>query len=158
MASSPAVSGVTGRLNFTDDPALALTDADFVFLCVGTPLGPDGAADLSQLESAIQSLAPYLRAGVVIVNKSTVPVGSGNWTRTVLEDALQKDRQLEVLVSATSVALPGCPNWSGDPGYDPRNEPLSNLGCANAFNLGLMVADPQDLSTGNADGTGRCDP
>ena len=51
-------------------------------------------------------------------------------------------------MSATSVALPGCPDWSRDPGYDPRNEPLSNLGCANAFNLGLMVADPRDLSTG----------
>ena len=84
----------TGRLQFTDNPGQALSDADFVFLCVGTPPGPDGSPDLAQLETAIQSLAPYLRAGAVIVNKSTVPVGSGNWTRTVLEDALQGDRQL----------------------------------------------------------------
>ncbi len=83
----------TGRLQFTDIPEQALADADFVFLCVGTPPGPDGAPDLTQLEGAIQSLAPYLRAGAVIVNKSTVPVGSGNWTRTILEDALTGSRQ-----------------------------------------------------------------
>lgn len=83
----------TGRLRFTDDPAEALSDADFVFLCVGTPPGLDGSPDLSQLQSAIQSLGPYLRAGAVIINKSTVPVGSGNWTRTILEDALEGNRQ-----------------------------------------------------------------
>ncbi|MCG7592778.1 UDP-glucuronate decarboxylase [Mycobacterium sp. PSTR-4-N] len=83
-----------GRLRFTDKPDEALVDADFVFLCVGTPPGADGSPDLTQLESAIQSLAPYVRAGVVIVNKSTVPVGSGNWTRTILEDALQGNRHL----------------------------------------------------------------
>jgi len=84
----------TGRLRFTDNPADALADAEFVFLCVGTPPGPDGSPDLTQLESAIQSLAPHLRSNAVIVNKSTVPVGSGNWTRTILEDALEGNRQL----------------------------------------------------------------
>jgi nucleotide sugar dehydrogenase len=84
----------TGRLRFTDRPADALVDADFVFLCVGTPPGADGTPDLAQLESAIQSLAPYLRSNVVIVNKSTVPVGSGNWTRAILEDALEGNPHL----------------------------------------------------------------
>jgi nucleotide sugar dehydrogenase len=46
------------------------------------------------LENAIQSLAPHLRAEAVIVNKSTVPVGAGNWTRTILEDALEGNREL----------------------------------------------------------------
>ena len=96
----------TGRLRFTDRPAEALADADFVFLCVGTPSGPDGSPDLTQLESAIQSLAPYLRADVVIVNKSTVPVGSGNWTRTILEEALPGNRQLSFHV----VSNPGVPS------------------------------------------------
>lgn len=84
----------SGRLRFTDNPSEALSNADFVFLCVGTPPGPDGAPDLSQLESAIESLAPHMRADAVIVNKSTVPVGSGNWTRTILEDALEGNREL----------------------------------------------------------------
>jgi len=82
------------RLKFTDQPAEALSDAEFVFLCVGTPPGPDGSPDLKQLESAIQSLAPYLRDDVVIINKSTAPVGSGNWARTVLEDALEGNRTM----------------------------------------------------------------
>lgn len=99
----------SGRLRFTDDPADALTDADFVFLCVGTPPGPDGSPDLTQLESAIQSLAPYMRAGVVIVNKSTVPVGSGNWTHTILEDALEGIRQLSFhVVSNPEFLREGC--------------------------------------------------
>jgi UDPglucose 6-dehydrogenase len=84
----------SGRLRFTDNPADALPEADYVFLCVGTPPGPDGAPNLEQLEDAIQSLASYLRPGAVIVNKSTVPVGSGNWTRTILEDALLGNRDL----------------------------------------------------------------
>lgn len=99
----------TGRLRFTDSPAEALTDADFVFLCVGTPPGLDGSPDLSQLESAIQSLAPFLRPGVVIVNKSTVPVGSGNWTRTILEDALEGNRELNFhVVSNPEFLREGC--------------------------------------------------
>jgi UDPglucose 6-dehydrogenase len=84
----------TGLLRFTDKPSEALCDADYVFLCVGTPPGVDGSPDLLQLESAIQSLAPHLRAEAVIVNKSTVPVGSGNWTRAILEDALEENRDL----------------------------------------------------------------
>jgi UDPglucose 6-dehydrogenase len=99
----------TGRLRFTDRPAEALSDAEFVFLCVGTPPGRDGAPDLSQLENAIQSLAPYLRTDVVIVNKSTVPVGSGNWTRTILEDALEGNRRLAFhVVSNPEFLREGC--------------------------------------------------
>ena len=99
----------TDRLRFTDRPAEALSDADFVFLCVGTPPGPDGSPDLSQLEGAIQSLAPYLRAGAVIVNKSTVPVGSGCWTRTILEDALEGNRELAFhVVSNPEFLREGC--------------------------------------------------
>lgn len=88
----------SGRLGFTDDVAEALQEAEYVFLCVGTPPGPDGSPDLEQLESAIGSLAPHLHPGVVIVNKSTVPVGSGNWTRTILEDALLGNRELQFAV------------------------------------------------------------
>jgi nucleotide sugar dehydrogenase len=99
----------TGRLRFTDRAAEALSDADFVFLCVGTPPGAEGAPDLTQLENAIQSLAPYLDAGVVLVNKSTVPVGSGCWTRTILEDALEGNRELSFhVVSNPEFLREGC--------------------------------------------------
>lgn len=51
------------------------------------------------------------------------------------------------------VVLPGCPDWSRDLAFDARNLPMPNLGCANAVNLGLMIADPSDLVR-----TGRLDP
>ncbi|MFG1930088.1 UDP-glucuronate decarboxylase [Mycobacterium sp. NPDC048908] len=99
----------TGRLRFTDNAAEALTGADFVFLCVGTPPAQDGSPDLSQLESAIRSMAPHLETGAVIVNKSTVPVGSGHWTRTVLEDALEGNRELSFhVVSNPEFLREGC--------------------------------------------------
>ncbi|WP_308194497.1 UDP-glucuronate decarboxylase [Pseudonocardia kujensis] len=83
----------TGRLKFTDEPAKALADADFVFLCVGTPQSASGLPDLVQIEEAVTSLAPHLRPNSVVINKSTVPVGLGNWARTMLEDALPPDRR-----------------------------------------------------------------
>ncbi len=66
----------TGRLSFTTDASEAATEADFVFLCVPTPQGADGAADLRYLKQAASQIAPHLRAGAVVVTKSTVPVGS----------------------------------------------------------------------------------
>jgi UDPglucose 6-dehydrogenase len=83
----------TGRLRFTHEPEDALKDADFVFLCVGTPPSASGMPDLTQVEDAVQTLAPYLRANSVVINKSTVPVGWGDWTRTMLEESLPRDRQ-----------------------------------------------------------------
>ena len=65
-----------GRLSFTTDPAEAVGGADFVFLCVPTPQGPDGAADLRFVEEAAGQIAPHLKPGAIVVNKSTVPVGS----------------------------------------------------------------------------------
>ena len=65
-----------GRLMFTTDVASAVKDADVVFLCVPTPEGMDGSADLSYIQTATRTLSPLLRSGAVVVNKSTVPVGS----------------------------------------------------------------------------------
>jgi UDPglucose 6-dehydrogenase len=66
----------SGRLSFTTDVAEAAVHADFVFLCVPTPQGADGAADLRFVEQASSQIAPHLKAGAVVVTKSTVPVGS----------------------------------------------------------------------------------
>ena len=65
-----------GRLTFTLDTAKAVSDAGIVFLCVPTPSSPDGSADLSFIEAAAASIASLLPAEAVVVNKSTVPVGS----------------------------------------------------------------------------------
>ncbi len=65
-----------GRLRFVTGATAAVADAEFVFLCVPTPQGDDGSADLSFVESVAAEIAPHLASGAVIVNKSTVPVGS----------------------------------------------------------------------------------
>ena len=65
-----------GLLTFTTDVVSAVKDAEVVFLCVPTPEGADGSADLSYIQTAARTLAPLLLSGAVVVNKSTVPVGS----------------------------------------------------------------------------------
>jgi UDPglucose 6-dehydrogenase len=65
-----------GRLRFVVSATEAVAGAEFVFLCVPTPQAPDGSADLSFVESVAREIAPHLEPGTVIVNKSTVPVGS----------------------------------------------------------------------------------
>lgn len=65
-----------GRLKFTSSAAEAVPDAKCVFLAVGTPQSDEGAADLSILWSALESIAPHLAEDAVVVIKSTVPVGT----------------------------------------------------------------------------------
>lgn len=65
-----------GRLRFVVGASAAVEGAEFVFLCVPTPQGEDGSADLSYVEAVAKEIGPLLRPGTVIVNKSTVPVGS----------------------------------------------------------------------------------
>jgi len=79
----------TGRLTFSTEPA-TIADAEIVFLCVGTPTGTGGAPDLSQVEAAAHAVAVNMAEGAIVVNKSTVPVGSGNWVRTMIEEALPR--------------------------------------------------------------------
>ncbi len=66
----------SGRLCFTTSSPDAVTGADFVYLCVPTPQAPDGSADLTYLRAAAGEISPHLRPGTIVVNKSTVPVGS----------------------------------------------------------------------------------
>jgi UDPglucose 6-dehydrogenase len=75
----------TGRLRFTTDYADIADWADVHFLALGTPSGPGGAADLSQLHAAIDTLAPLLTKPCLVVGKSTVPVG----TAMALEERLR---------------------------------------------------------------------
>lgn len=76
-----------GRLRFTSDVESGVTGAEFVLLCVPTPQAADGSADLSFIEAAARNIGPHLAPDTVIINKSTVPVGS---TR-VVADAVGRD-------------------------------------------------------------------
>ena len=76
-----------GRLSFVLGAVGAVDGAEFVFLCVPTPQGEDGSADMSYVQAAASEIGPRLRRDAVVINKSTVPVGS---TR-VVEQALGRD-------------------------------------------------------------------
>jgi len=73
-----------GRLVFTTDTIEAVRDAEVVFLAVGTPSRPDGAADLSYLVDAARQVGRGLTGQTVVVTKSTVPVGTGDLVRETL--------------------------------------------------------------------------
>jgi UDPglucose 6-dehydrogenase len=76
------------RLVFTTSVAEAVPQADVVFIAVGTPPGKDGAPDLKYLEAAARSVGENLGDKfTVIVNKSTVPIGSANWVESIVRDA-----------------------------------------------------------------------
>jgi UDPglucose 6-dehydrogenase len=67
-----------GRLSFSGEIADALGSAEFVFLAVGTPPDRRGGADLTALKAAAKGIGQHLVDGVVVVNKSTVPIGTGD--------------------------------------------------------------------------------
>ncbi len=75
------------RLMFVVGAAAAARDAEFVFLCVPTPQGDDGAADLSIVEDVAREIAPVVRPGTVVVNKSTMPVGSTRLVQRILGES-----------------------------------------------------------------------
>jgi UDPglucose 6-dehydrogenase len=66
----------SGRLSFGSDNVVAVADAEFVFLCVPTPQSASGRADMSYINAAASQIGAHLRSGTIVVNKSTVPVGS----------------------------------------------------------------------------------
>ncbi|MDE0607882.1 MAG: UDP-glucose/GDP-mannose dehydrogenase family protein [Acidimicrobiaceae bacterium] len=66
----------SGRLSFVVESSEAVGDADFVYLCVPTPQSEDGSVDLRHLKAAAAEISAHIRLGAVVVNKSTVPVGS----------------------------------------------------------------------------------
>ena len=77
-----------GRLKFTLDLASVLPQADAVFIAVGTPSRRgDGHADLSYVYAAAEEMAPLLRDGAVVVDKSTVPVGTGDEVEAIIRKA-----------------------------------------------------------------------
>ena len=79
------------NLTFTTHYCQAIPQAQVVFIAVGTPPSPSGAPDLKYLEAAARGIAEHMAQDfVVVVNKSTVPIGSGNWVDAIVRDAYEK--------------------------------------------------------------------
>ena len=79
-----------GRLSFTTSYKEAVEDTEFAFIAVGTPSGVNGEADLQYVAAAARSIAENMNGPLVIINKSTVPVGTGDWVADIVRDALPK--------------------------------------------------------------------
>ena len=75
-----------GRLDFTTSYPEALKDSEFAFIAVGTPSSEDGEADMQYVKAAASSIARNLDHPIIIVNKSTVPVGTGDWVAEIISD------------------------------------------------------------------------
>lgn len=74
----------SGNLQFVAAVSEALKGADFTFLCVPTPQDASGAADMSYVKSAAQMIAKDLGAGSIVINKSTVPIGTTELVKQIL--------------------------------------------------------------------------
>ena len=79
-----------GRLAFTTDPKAAVAYGDTIFIAVGTPPDEDGSADLSYVLAVARSIGEHISGYVVVVDKSTVPVGTADRVRAEIDSALKK--------------------------------------------------------------------
>jgi len=73
-----------GRLSFTTSYAEGLKGTEFAFIAVGTPSAVNGEADLQYVTAAARSIAENMTAPLVIINKSTVPIGTGDWVADIV--------------------------------------------------------------------------
>jgi len=94
----------SGNLEFTSDLAAGVTHGEILFIAVGTPALPTGESDTRYVEAVARGIGANLNGGYkVIVNKSTVPIGSGDWVRMLILDGVA-ERQV-ALVGAGAPAI-----------------------------------------------------
>jgi UDPglucose 6-dehydrogenase len=85
------------RLEFTADVAVAVRSSDLVFIAVGTPQGTDGHADLTYVRQAAIDIARNLNGAKIVINKSTVPVETGNLVRTLIREYAEAEHDVRVI-------------------------------------------------------------
>jgi len=90
---SELIADARANLRFKTDYAQGVPDADVIFIAVGTPPSPNGSPDLKYLRAAAQGIGEqYDGHFTVVVNKSTVPIGSGNWVGSLVRESYEKAR------------------------------------------------------------------
>jgi UDPglucose 6-dehydrogenase len=85
-----------GRLSFSSDIAAATAGSEAIFICVGTPPKPNGEADLSAFEHVARSMAPAMNGYKLIVEKSTVPVRTGEWLTELFRSHLPPGADFDI--------------------------------------------------------------
>ena len=78
------------NLFFTTNIADSIKEAEVAFIAVGTPMGDDGSADLQYVLSVAQSIGETMQGELIVVDKSTVPVGTADKVRATVQAALDK--------------------------------------------------------------------
>jgi len=86
-----------GRITFTTSYKEALKDAEYAFIAVGTPSGESGEADLQYVAAAATSIAKEMTSPLIIINKSTVPIGTGDWVADIVTKAQPKPVEFSVV-------------------------------------------------------------
>ncbi|MFA6635499.1 MAG: UDP-glucose/GDP-mannose dehydrogenase family protein [Candidatus Omnitrophota bacterium] len=86
----------SGRLSFTTDIKKAVSGSEVVFICVGTPPKDDGSADLSGVEKVSKDIAEHFDSYKLIVEKSTVPVETGEWVRRTIAKFNKSGSEFEI--------------------------------------------------------------
>ncbi|MFF2238271.1 UDP-glucose dehydrogenase family protein [Bacillus thuringiensis] len=86
-----------GRLNFTTDHLIAFKDAQVIYIAVGTPENEDGTANLTYVNQVIEQIAQNVKRDIIVVTKSTVPVGTNHYIKGRLKELLVKDIKIEVV-------------------------------------------------------------
>jgi UDPglucose 6-dehydrogenase len=88
----------SGRLQFTSSYVDAIPNSEYIFIAVGTPMGESGHADLNEIRAAAADIAHHLSGRTVIVNKSTVPIGTGDIVAEIVGNIRnQTDTQFAVV-------------------------------------------------------------
>lgn len=85
-----------GRLHFTTDTKEAVKEAEVVFICVGTPPLPNGKPDMKPLEKAIQDMSPSLTGYTLVVEKSTLPIQTGDWLEHKIREDIKPGAEFDV--------------------------------------------------------------
>lgn len=84
------------RLFFTTSQKIGFKDASVLYIAVGTPEREDGSANLTYVEAVAKDIAKYVEKDVVIVTKSTVPVGTNDWISKIIKNNLKNDVKINV--------------------------------------------------------------
>ncbi|EJV57861.1 nucleotide sugar dehydrogenase [Bacillus wiedmannii] len=85
-----------GTLHFTSNHQQGFENAEVIFIAVGTPQLPDGSANLQYVETVAKSIAKYVQQDVIVVTKSTVPVGTNDFVKKTILENLEKDVKIRV--------------------------------------------------------------
>ncbi len=83
------------RLTFTTDVKFAIENSDVIFIAVGTPQDEEGKADLKYVKEVAKTIGTYMNTYKVIVNKSTVPVGTGDLVKSIIKN--ETDHEFDVV-------------------------------------------------------------